>query len=196
MTKKMVTKKDKTNSVRKGTPDLPIFCVYLYHFNGNTLKQYEIIDCDTPVYEGNETDRVMQGKIEIIIQNAVNNTPPYYCDGNKIFMRRKSILVFAFESVEPTTQNGHATFQSYMGNDGSHTFYNHRYFTFTRDGRKYDVSYCLNRMRSTDGGDLADLEYERFAIDLPFQKKRGRQPGTGGTNQGPPVGPPDRKKKR
>lgn len=188
----------KARSAQVKTADLPVYCVYLYHFKGNALTQYEIIDCDRPFYNGNETTQELNTKLADVIQNAVKNNPHYYCKGEHMIMRRKSILAFAFESTDTATKNGRAEFLSYLGNDGGHTFSKHSDFDCTRDGRTYYVTYCLNSMKSYWGDeDLGDMQFERFHINLPFQPK-SKEPGTGGTNQGPPIGPPDRgtKKKR
>lgn len=194
---------EKLNRKQTKIPDLPISSVYLYHIvNGDPCRKYEVVYRNKVVYDSGYTDADVKRILRETIENAIlSNVPPYYCEGEDLmYMRRKSLVVFVVESDTILSQSGDMTFQSYKGNNGYHTFDRNRrrYFKFNKNNRTFYVSYCLNIMKSTDGEDLALLDYERFWIDLPYQKrgKRDREPGTGGTNMGPPLGPPDRKRKK
>jgi hypothetical protein len=176
-------------------PELPICCVYLQHFvNGVLYRQYEVVYRNKQVYNTGYSDAKVQGIIKDAIRETILKTtsPDYYNADEVMYMRRRSVLVFAVESNNTLTTNGETAFRSEKSNYGYHTFDKKNHFSDTLDNRTFYVSYCLNHMKSTDHGDLWDRESEYFDIDLPYDKSRDGdpEPGTGGTNMGPPIGPP------
>ena len=140
----------------------------------------------------------VETKIADMADNAVhdNDDPPAY--GGKIkdlVRRRKGYFVLVIDSTRyKVDQNNPMTFAGTgPANDGSHTFINARYMPVAVGSKVLDVIICENIMRKhSTGNDLGDNESETFDLTVNFipSLPRGMFPDSGGTNMGPPLGPP------
>lgn len=131
------------------------------------------------------------------------SSPPCYArsvDG--LFRRRKGYVGFAIDSQYHDISDENAiTLKLDDGDPADHTFLNPKYVSVPSgvpgDLTEISVVYFENEMRRRPGSEPGDLdikESEDFRIH--FTSKRGRVvEDSGGTNMGPPVPPPNRRKR-
>lgn len=191
-------------NAKKEIDDDGIYALYLYYFSlAGTVKIYETWD------PANVLDPEVA--IKALATNAAKNgnNPSFYTnDPSKMMMRRRSYVAFAVH--ESDFDSGAATDLDIEGWNHSdkpiksdHTFANPKSLRISTDTQPpvpLLVVYCENWMISSKTQKkLKYKEGERFSFHLPFKpkaKKALRGPDSGGTNMGPPVPPPARKKKR
>lgn len=185
----------------KNDPVEEIYAAYLYYFDSFTgpARCYEYFNIRDYIRDPDK-------KMEELAKNAYNrgNNPPEYCfDERDFIMRRKSYIVFVVEDKDELPLKYPLKFHSKThGNDGKHTFRykKMKYLSIPvgsgANAKVLNIVYCPNDLTKWQGGDLGERDFEDFQIYLPFSSRKAKEPGTGGTNMGPPVPPPGKKTKR
>lgn len=175
--------------------------IYLYYIReGHNPRIYEYYNFKNSVL-------VAEQRIDELVMNALldEDDPPVYTDEHEyMIMHRKSYLAFVFESKQPVTVTDPVIFRDVddPNNNGWHTFeYINKKATMVEKGGEklyfYAIWYKNHLKRKPGGGDWGKDKVqkkwvgEQYNITLPFKAgERLLDPGTGGTNMGPPVPPP------
>jgi hypothetical protein len=183
------------------------YCIYLYYLKyaddgsgGSNLTDeiiFEVFDSD---YAINSPRSRISTEVAALYSDSLKGIQ--YENHDQLVMRRKSYVVFVIQGDFEIDDKGVFKFSGRDKHGNSipynHTFQNFQFFDvqiYDRDNNSatVKVAYFENHMMSASTGKaLGKLEYEDFTIIPPL---KGRQllgdPGTGGTNMGPPIPPPD-----
>lgn len=198
-------RKSKVGLKNSVTTALPIHTIYFYYLKFDSLGEYE-----TRLYYQFNNDTPIENLEHDIATLAINayrngNNPP--CLGGEVddlYRRRKSYFVVVVEgwALEPIAPMELKRVDAH-GNQypSNHTFSHPQYFEVTVAnvaGRKVILpgAFCLNVMQSatypgSDLGEMQPREFEDFELYLNLVPPVFHEyPDSGGTNMGPPIGPP------
>ena len=179
-------------------------CIYFYYIGpldidpSKTEHYNKILHYYDPGDANPLTDETLQAKIEYLIENAKKNLrdqrpPPNGENWKYVVWNRISYIVFAIDIPDVKFGEHQLKMDQKFGGSQNWSFFD---ATESRLVNGCTVITCINHMKSdssfTEIGN--DAQYFHFDLgtvpELQWEGKT-RYPDSGGTNTGPPIGPPD-----
>jgi hypothetical protein len=172
------------------------FCIYYYYLtpdqNGGFYVEAYYYD------EGAEIPKSeLRSRVEMLTQNAMLKWPtrqPCGWDFSDLRWRRLSYLVIALNDPNRKLEGDKAI--EFDVTTPNHTFLDGDTMVVEPEtGVKISVAYCINHMSRNSTGDPLEVGSQEFRFRLNGLNRAWSDDGGSGTNMGPPVPPPSRRRK-